>query len=160
MPTPGRQVVNATSRCALYVHVPFCERKCGYCDFFSVPVRGRDTGAFADRLVCEFGTRLTGGASAIRTIFVGGGTPTILPLDQLTDLLMALGRLVPAEGLAEFTVEANPATVDESKAMRLVRAGVTRVSVGAQSFFPGELYSLERIQSPADIPVSLATRRP
>jgi oxygen-independent coproporphyrinogen-3 oxidase len=159
MSVPEEKVMKAASGCALYMHIPFCERKCGYCDFFSIPVQGRDTGAFVDRLVCELETHLAGGAPDVRTIFMGGGTPTILPLDQLIGLLGAIARFVPPEGLVEFTVEANPATMDEEKVRGLVSSGVTRVSVGAQSFFPAELTALGRIHTSADIPVSVGILR-
>ncbi len=159
MPELGKPSADSVSICGLYMHIPFCERKCGYCDFYSVSLKGRDTGLFVERLVRELGRRLADNPHKVRTVFLGGGTPTILPRDQLTALLKALSRLVPVRELAEFTVEANPATVDDEKATLLVEAGVTRVSVGAQSFFPAELTTLERIHSPVDIPFSVATLR-
>ena len=69
--------------CGLYVHVPFCETKCGYCDFFSVAVKGRDTAPLVDRIKRELRLRLSDRPVPVRTIFCGGGTPTILPADQL-----------------------------------------------------------------------------
>lgn len=145
-------------RYGLYIHVPFCETKCGYCDFFSVALKGRNPAPLVDRLIRELRWR-TDGVEQIRTVFVGGGTPTLLPLDLLESLLVAIGQRVRVDELEEFTVEANPATVDDTKARLLVQSGVSRVSMGAQSFNPAELATLERIHSPDDIGPSVATLR-
>lgn len=145
--------------CGLYVHIPFCETKCGYCDFFSVAVKGRDTAPLVAGVTRELGIRLTGKGHKVRTVFCGGGTPAILPLDQLTSLLESIGRTVPIPDLTEFTVEANPATIDDDKARLLVSRGVTRVSMGAQSFLAEELATLERLHTPNDIAPSVATLR-
>lgn len=143
----------------LYIHTPFCETKCGYCDFFSVAVKERDTGPLVDRVMRELGQRTAGQSQAIKTVFLGGGTPTVLPHDQLDRLLAAIGRTVTSTDILEFTVEANPATVDDAKAESLRRHGVTRVSMGAQSFLPDELATLERLHSPDDIAPSVAILR-
>lgn len=145
--------------CGLYVHVPFCETKCGYCDFYSVAAAGRDTSALVDRLVRELDHRLGHGADNVVTVFVGGGTPTILPISELQRLLDAIHKVVDVPNLQEFTIEANPATVNSAMAALLVDAGVTRVSMGAQSFFEAELATLERIHTPNDIAPSVATLR-
>ena len=145
--------------CGLYAHIPFCESKCGYCDFYSVPVGGRDPGPLVDRIGRELSTRLAGGGYVARTIFCGGGTPTVLVPDDLGTLLKALSRSAQNDELVEFTVEANPATVDDAKAELLLAAGVNRVSMGAQSFLGAELATLERLHSPEDIPPSVATLR-
>ena len=117
--------------CGLYVHIPFCETKCGYCDFFSVAVKGRDTKSLVDAVNRELRRRVPESTHGIRTIFFGGGTPTILPADQLADLLDTIADVVALDRVAEFTVEANPATVDDEKAALLATRGVTRVSMGA-----------------------------
>ena len=145
--------------CGLYVHVPFCETKCGYCDFFSVAVKGRDTAPLVDRIKRELRLRLSDRPVPVRTIFCGGGTPTILLVNQLAGLLNASADVVAVDEVTEYTVEANPATVDAEKTELLVSKGVTRVSMGAQSFFPEELTTLERIHSPDDIAPSVATLR-
>ncbi len=149
----------STSACGLYIHIPFCETKCGYCDFYSLAVKDRPTAPLVDRVIRELGMRLIGNPHKVHTIFCGGGTPTILPLDQLAGLLESLSRAAAIHELAEFTVEANPATVDDSKARLLVAGGVTRVSMGAQTFFASELTTLERLHSPDDIAPSVATLR-
>jgi len=143
----------------LYVHVPFCETKCGYCDFYSVALKDRDSRPLVDRLARELRARVRESAHEVRTVFFGGGTPTVLPLNELARLLASLAEVVAVHRLEEFTVEANPATVDDEKAELLVSAGVNRVSMGAQSFFPGELATLERLHSPEDIAPSVATLR-
>ncbi len=143
----------------LYVHIPFCETKCGYCDFYSVALKDRNTAPLVAAVIREMEVRLAELSSPIRTIFCGGGTPTLLPIDQLALLLESINRLVPVRRLAEFTVEANPATVEDAKADLLVKSGVTRVSMGAQSFFPNELAALERLHSPEDIPRSVDVLR-
>lgn len=147
------------SHCGLYVHVPFCETKCGYCDFYSVPTKDRQTAPLVTALVRELEVRLSEPPYPVRTVFCGGGTPTILATEELRTLLSAIGRHVPVDELAEFTVEANPATVDHDKAGALRDAGVTRVSMGAQSFFPDELATLERLHSPDDIAPSVNVLR-
>lgn len=143
----------------LYVHLPFCETKCGYCDFYSVPLEGRATRPVVERIVRELRDRLGAGLLQVKTIFFGGGTPTLLPLTELGELLTTVRELVDVASLEEFTVEANPATVEDAKAALLVSHGVTRVSMGAQSFFPNELAALERLHLPEDIPSSVATLR-
>lgn len=148
-----------TIECGLYVHIPFCETKCGYCDFFSVAAKGRDTWPLVERVMRELRKRLSRKTHSIRTVFLGGGTPTVLPHDQLARLMEALSEELAQSDITEFTVEANPATVDDEKADTLRRNGVTRVSMGAQSFFPEELATLERLHAPEDIAPSVETLR-
>jgi oxygen-independent coproporphyrinogen-3 oxidase len=111
------------------------------------------------RLIVELRARLTGALQTVYTIFIGGGTPTILPAELLAELLKAIQGATDAALVEEFTVEANPATIDDEKAALLVTHGVTRVSMGAQSFFPAELATLERLHSPEDIPPSVDVLR-
>jgi oxygen-independent coproporphyrinogen-3 oxidase len=136
----------------LYVHVPFCQTKCGYCDFYSIPLEGRSTGALTRALLRELHARVPAVDSPIATVFCGGGTPTLLPLDELAMLLRTISELTRSDPVTEFTVEANPGTVDDAKARLIVDSGVTRVSMGVQSFFEAELAALERIHHPSDIP--------
>lgn len=145
--------------CGLYVHVPFCETKCGYCDFYSVALNDRNPAPLVDCIGRELRQRVNGCADTVRTVFFGGGTPTILPLSELARLLNFVHVAVDVRQLEEFTVEANPATVDDQKAELLVSSGVSRVSMGAQSFFRDELTTLERLHSPEDIAPSVATLR-
>jgi len=138
---------------AVYVHVPFCARKCRYCDFYSLPLpppgARRGAGRYLDALAAELDARAADLRTPLDSIFVGGGTPTVLPAATLGKLA-ALLRPLAGPG-TEWTVEANPGTLTAAKAARLAAAGVNRVSLGAQSFEAGELRTLGRLHRPADI---------
>lgn len=140
---------------ALYVHVPFCHTICGYCDFYSVVFDRRSVDPLVDALLAELELVRQECDLRCRTIFVGGGTPTTLPPRPLARLLAALRCCAPAGRVEEFTVEANPATVSDATAALLASHGVTRVSIGAQSFEPGELRVLERIHRPRQVEQTL-----
>ncbi|HWX10341.1 MAG TPA: radical SAM family heme chaperone HemW [Gaiellaceae bacterium] len=129
----------------LYVHLPFCAHRCGYCDFVTVVGRGGQHRAYVDAVLREL--ELEGGvlADELETIFLGGGTPTFTALPELVRLLEALP---PA---TEITTEANPETVTPELARALRAAGVTRVSLGAQTFRPELLKVLERVAGPDDV---------
>lgn len=144
---------------SLYVHVPYCHTICGYCDFYSEVLDRRSTGRLVDALLSELATAATGRSLAFETVFVGGGTPTTLPIPDLERLLRTLQSHLAPAGAIEFTVEANPATVSPEVAGALVACGVTRASVGAQSFDPGELRVLERIHKPAQVAETIANCR-
>jgi oxygen-independent coproporphyrinogen-3 oxidase len=128
----------------LYVHLPFCAYRCGYCDFVTVLGRRGEHHAYVDALLGELELERTLLAGEVETVFLGGGTPTFLAPDALRRLLRALP---PAR---ELTVEANPETITEELAERLRADGVTRVSLGAQSFQPHLLGVLER-RATADV---------
>lgn len=135
----------------LYVHVPFCFHKCHYCDFYSVVDHDDRQPAFVERLESELGALGPFVRAPLETVFVGGGTPTLLRPDLLARTLAAIrGRMPLAPGV-EWTVEANPETVDAEIARVLASAGVGRVSLGAQSFDERHLRSLERWHDPASV---------
>jgi len=145
---PGRPV-------GWYCHIPFCAGKCRYCDFYSIPLATDLLGDFVRAIRREISTRDP--HRPVDSIFVGGGTPTILPADALGGLL---DEIVARTGqVAEFSVEANPAGADELKLDLLRNHGVNRLSLGAQSFDPRELAFLARLHGPADIPRSIAAAR-
>lgn len=128
---------------AAYVHIPFCAHKCGYCDFASLAGVDHLAERYLAALEREMAMTL-GEPQEVDTIFVGGGTPTRLDAGQLARLTGLIRKwLVPARG-AEWTVEANPGTLDREKADVLAAAGVDRISLGAQSFRPDSLRVLER----------------
>ena len=129
----------------LYVHLPFCAHRCGYCDFVTVVGREEQHRAYVDALLRELDEQRHELAPEVETIFLGGGTPTFTQLDELVRLL---GALPPA---AEVTVEANPETVTPELARALRAAGVGRVSLGAQTFRPQLLQVLERVAGPDDV---------
>src|SRR5437868_10099300 len=129
----------------LYVHLPFCAHRCGYCDFVTVVGRSGQHAAYVDALVRELELERGLLAGELETVFLGGGTPTFTALPELIRLLEAL----PAA--QEVTVEANPETVTPELARALRNARVTRVSLGVQSFRPHLLRVLERGAQPDDV---------
>jgi len=133
-----------------YIHVPFCAHKCGYCDFASIANAEDRIDDYLAALEREM-FRVLGEPQRVETIFVGGGTPTHLSSRQLVALLDSIRHWLPLEDGGEFTVEANPNTLDESKAAILFEAGVNRVSLGAQSFDSAMLKVLERTHDPANV---------
>ncbi len=141
---------------ALYVHVPFCASKCSYCAFYSHAPDGGTVNRYVDALVHEL--EMIAGDCRPRTIFFGGGTPSILTLAQWEKVLEAMHRL-KLDGADEWTVECNPATVSLEKARLLRSAGVNRISMGAQTFDEGLLDRLGRVHSTAMIHKSFDTLR-
>jgi putative oxygen-independent coproporphyrinogen III oxidase len=126
----------------LYVHVPFCAHRCGYCDFVTAVGRHDQHAAYVEALLTELALERFLLADRLETVYLGGGTPTFTEPDALVRLLESLP---PAD---ELTVEANPETVTPALAETLFRAAVNRVSLGAQSFQPDLLAVLERHASP------------
>jgi len=139
----------------LYAHLPFCAHRCGYCDFVTVVGRQGQHGAYVDALVAELALERHVLADPVETVFLGGGTPTFTALDELARLLAGL----PLAGAREVTVEANPETVRPELTLLLRRAGVNRVSLGAQSFRPHLLAVLERRATGADVRRAVHTLR-
>src|SRR5262245_47331943 len=144
---------------AAYVHVPFCAHHCGYCDFAIATGQDHLIELYLDALAAELAA--LGPPQPVRTLFLGGGTPTYLGRAQLDRLLADVTRWLPPEPGHEFSVEANPGTFDADKVAVLADRGVTRVSLGAQSFHPHLLGVLERDHRPADVPraVEMVRRR-
>jgi putative oxygen-independent coproporphyrinogen III oxidase len=131
----------------VYVHVPFCASRCSYCDFNTyVPGDGVNRDGFVDAVLAEWALaeRVLGGAPAATTVFLGGGTPTLLDVAELARLLDAIPRIHGAE----VTIEANPDTVDLPRLRALRRAGATRISLGMQSASARVLATLERTHTP------------
>lgn len=158
----GLGLIRAPVR-ALYAHVPFCFHKCHYCDFYSFVDNQNRQAEFTDRLIEELAAlALCAGAGVeaqarLTSIFVGGGTPSLLRVDLWERLLAALRRGfdLTDPGL-EFTVECNPETVTAELMAVLVAGGVNRVSVGAQSFDSRHLKALERWHDPENVAKALA----
>jgi len=134
---------------AAYIHVPFCAHHCGYCDFAIAVGQDHLIELYLDALSAELAT--LGTPQRVQTLFLGGGTPTYLSARQLDRLLIDVNRWLPAEAGHEFTVEANPGTLDADKVTVLADHDVTRVSLGAQSFHPHLLRVLERDHAPDDV---------
>jgi oxygen-independent coproporphyrinogen-3 oxidase len=134
---------------AAYVHVPFCAHHCGYCDFAVATGQDHLIELYLDALAAELAT--LGTPQPIRTLFLGGGTPTHLSPPQLERLLRAVRTWLPLTAEGEFSVEANPDTLDADRVAVLADHGVTRVSLGAQSFHPHLLKVLERRHDPTQV---------
>ena len=137
----------------LYVHLPFCAHRCGYCDFVTAVGRRPEHARYGDALLIELGREDHRLSERVETVFVGGGTPTFTAPDVLRRVLAAL----PAA--AEVTVEANPETVTPGLAALLREHGVDRVSLGAQSFRPALLAVLDRVAGPDDVRRAMHTVR-
>ena len=143
-----------------YVHVPFCKVRCGYCDFntyTATELQGYPQTAFISNLQMEIElAKQSVGQRELQTVFFGGGTPTLLPANELAEALeMLRSSFGFAEG-AEVTTEANPDTVDEAYLQILKEAGFNRLSFGMQSAVPEVLATLERTHNPAAVAENVA----
>jgi putative oxygen-independent coproporphyrinogen III oxidase len=144
----GKRATLASPRAA-YIHVPFCRHRCGYCNFTLVAGRDELIESFLEGLKREL-SRLNE-PQEIDTLFFGGGTPTHLMSDQLRRLFAIVRQWFPLAPGGELSIEANPIDLDEVKSRILAEAGVTRVSLGAQSFHSWKLAALERDHDAAAI---------
>ncbi len=131
----------------IYVHIPFCVKKCKYCDFVSFPNADDMFDKYIDALLDEADEYA--GATA-DTVFIGGGTPTVLDAGQLERLIKGIRNKFRLTGSCEFTTEANPGTLTADKICALLENGVNRISVGVQSFDDGELAAIGRIHSASE----------
>lgn len=141
----------------LYLHIPFCHRVCPYCSFYKHTPGNTAIGAFIDALAEETKRRVT--AQPIRTVYLGGGTPSMLSPTHLARLFDGLRAAIDFPKLDEVTLEANPATFDVQKARLFRELGVTRVSLGIQSFTPHVLETLGREHSAEQAAESVAILR-
>ena len=147
----------------LYVHIPFCFHKCHYCDFYSITRQTPERmGRFVELVLAEAEMWVAGRRGPTprpRTVFFGGGTPTLMSPEQMGRLIAGLRERFDFSTLEEWTVEANPATVRRDYCEMLRAAGVDRLSFGAQSFDRDELKTLERHHDPADVAESRSAAR-
>jgi putative oxygen-independent coproporphyrinogen III oxidase len=139
----------------VYVHIPFCASRCGYCDFNTYTAAelggGATQSAYADTVLAELalaGRVLDGAAPAVSTVFFGGGTPTLLPPDDLIRVLDGIDKTFGLAADAEITTEANPESVGPESLRRLREGGFTRISLGMQSAAPHVLEVLDRRHTP------------
>jgi len=130
----------------LYIHIPFCIRKCAYCDFLSFPYDKDLVQRYTQALCRELELKKTL-AQRLKTIYIGGGTPAILPETCLEQIFSVIREQYSISPEAEVTMEANPGTVIREKADVLLSLGVNRVSLGVQSFSDAELKTLERVHT-------------
>lgn len=143
----------------VYIHVPFCFHKCHYCDFYSI-VDSRDRqGEFIRRLIAEIAAAGELLPRRPATIFIGGGTPTLLASEWWGLLLAAMNEHLIGVGTREITVEANPETVTPELARLLAAGGINRISIGAQSFNLVHLKTLERWHEPENVARSIRIMR-
>ncbi|KRB37727.1 radical SAM family heme chaperone HemW [Microbacterium sp. Root180] len=151
----------------VYLHVPFCRVRCGYCDFntyTSDELRGARQDQYADTLLREVALARglldgIGPARPADTVFFGGGTPTLLPPGDLGRMLDGVREAFGIADGAEVTVEANPDTVTDAVAAELAASGVTRLSIGMQSAVPHVLAALDRTHDPANVRTAVAAAR-
>ncbi|MFL0409653.1 radical SAM family heme chaperone HemW [Microbacterium paludicola] len=151
----------------VYLHVPFCRVRCGYCDFntyTSSELRGARQDEYADTLLREIalGREVLADAGALRparTVFFGGGTPTLLPAGDLGRMLDGVRDAFGLAGGAEVTVEANPDTVTPAVARELAASGVNRMSIGMQSSVPHVLAALDRTHTPSNVRTAVDAAR-
>jgi putative oxygen-independent coproporphyrinogen III oxidase len=166
---PASVAHDATNRnLGIYLHVPFCRVRCGYCDFNTYTneeLRGARRQDYAAQAIAEVGLadgvlRAAGlPARAAATVFFGGGTPTLLPVGDLAAMLAAVRATWGIEPGAEVTTEANPDSVDREYLGALREAGFTRVSFGMQSAVPRVLATLERTHDPERVPLVVGWAR-
>lgn len=159
--SPLRPSISSNPPLGLYIHIPWCVRKCPYCDFNSHEQRG--TLPFSDyrnALINDLqqDTWMAQGRS-IDSIFFGGGTPSLMPNTDIAKILSRVDQLVGISSDAEITMEANPGTVEHHDFSQLRTAGVNRLSLGVQSFNPEHLQRLGRIHTPQDAIIALDRAR-
>lgn len=161
--------VRARRDLSVYIHVPFCAVRCGYCDFNTYTATELGGGgsqreypqvAMAEMDLVLADDRAAGYEyDAVSTVFFGGGTPTLLPADDLVAMLAHLRSLIPLAPGAEVTTEANPDSVTRASLARLADGGITRVSFGMQSAVPSVLATLDRTHDPERVPQAVAWAR-
>lgn len=144
----------------IYVHIPYCKRKCVYCDFYSTPAMG-DVEAYIDCVARECAARREAviGSERVGTLYVGGGTPSLLSSGQMHRLLDGLRRSADLSGVEELTVEVNPDDVTDELMSCFASEGVNRVSMGVQSFVDSELEFMGRRHNAAEALEALAAMR-
>lgn len=145
---------------ALYIHIPFCTNKCYYCDFTSYVLNGQPVDAYLDALELEMQRTVEiWKPETIKTVFVGGGTPTTLTPPQMERFLASVARWFPLSKDVEFSMEANPGTTDKDKLTAMYNGGVNRLSFGVQSFDNALLKKIGRIHEVEDVYRSLENAR-
>jgi oxygen-independent coproporphyrinogen-3 oxidase len=144
----------------LYLHIPYCLHKCGYCDFNSHPENREESEIYVSALLSEiehYAPQLAG--KTVSTVFFGGGTPTLLPPASLDKILGKVKNHYNLSRDCEITIEANPATVKQETLDQIRSSGFNRISIGVQSFDADELKLLERVHSVEEIHTTLHRAR-
>lgn len=143
----------------LYIHIPYCRQKCRYCNFASYAGQEATMSAYVDALLSEADGFRPYHAAPLQTVFMGGGTPSLLPAPELRRLLSGLRERFRFPAGIEFTAEANPGTLTEAWLETAVACGVSRLSLGMQAFQPPLLRTLGRIHTHAEVVASAAMAR-
>jgi len=143
---------------SLYIHIPFCIKKCIYCDFLSVPYDEALAMGYINAVLKELELRRDS-AGVLKTVYIGGGTPTTIPTLALIRLLKTIRDVFGVTPDAELTIEANPGTVAREMISALSESGINRLSIGVQSFSDKELKLLGRIHDFSEALKSIATAR-
>jgi oxygen-independent coproporphyrinogen-3 oxidase len=144
----------------LYLHIPYCLHKCGYCDFNSHNINEAEMESYVHALLNEMEQAAKNARNyRVDTIFFGGGTPTTLPFADLARILKACHQNFQIDPQAEITCEANPATIPQTDLAQLRGAGFNRLSIGVQSFDPDELKRLERVHSVEEVYLTVQRAR-
>lgn len=148
-------------RLGIYIHIPFCKSKCAYCDFCSHPPRERaEVSRYLNALMLNMQDfEAAAREYSVDTVYIGGGTPTLLERKQLRELMNCVFENFSVEKNAEITIEANPGTVDKRGLRTLRRAGINRLSLGLQSASDRELRALGRVHTRADFEESFRAAR-
>nr|WP_270885707.1 radical SAM family heme chaperone HemW [Paenibacillus aestuarii] len=154
-------VITQAAPTAVYIHIPFCTNKCHYCDFNSYVLKGQPVMEYLDALEREMERTVKKNPPAkVETIFVGGGTPTVLLPNQMERFLQMVRTYFPADAAeVEFSMEANPGTTDEDKLAVMKEGGVNRISFGVQSFNNELLAAIGRIHNTDDVYRSIENAR-
>ena len=160
---PGSLKLPALPPLSLYVHLPWCLKKCPYCDFNSHEVRGAldEQGLpqrrYLDALIADLEAALPlVWGRRVHTIFIGGGTPSLFSPEEIERLLAAIRARLPLEPDCEITLEANPGTFERERFRAFRAAGVTRLSIGVQSFDDAQLQALGRVHDAAQARAAVA----
>ena len=127
----------------IYIHIPYCKSKCIYCDFYSTP-QVATMEQYVHSLLCEAQLRKTEISNPVTTLYLGGGTPSVMPIELLSQLINGLHTIFNLENADEFTIEVNPDDVTPSYIKAMRQLGINRVSMGVQSFNDNELQAINR----------------
>ncbi|SFF84820.1 radical SAM family heme chaperone HemW [Neptunomonas qingdaonensis] len=146
---------------SLYIHIPWCVRKCPYCDFNSHAVKGEiPEAAYVKALLSDLQYEQPAAQGReIETIFIGGGTPSLFTADAIAQILDGANRIIPFSRDIEITMEANPGTFEQERFAGYLKAGVNRLSIGVQSFNQSHLQALGRIHSGDDARKAISAAR-
>ncbi|AXI09506.1 coproporphyrinogen III oxidase [Oceanobacillus zhaokaii] len=136
---------------SVYIHIPFCQQMCHYCDFVKFFYNEKLATEYIEALANEINTNITGTKNKVKTIYIGGGTPTALNLQQLRSLLMIIDNKFDIASCEEFTIEVNPGDIDDEKTKLLYDFGITRISFGVQVMDDKLLAELGRIHRVSDV---------